>query len=177
MQRGAGRVKQPHGRRAEFRAAGVNFEVKGAGTMEPDERPRERVAALDFGMARIGLAIEDELGLLAHPRPFVAARPEPVALRTLAEFFRSESVTKVLVGFPRNLNGTVGPAARRVEAFVEKLGKVSRLPVEFIDERLSTVQAHALLRESGRDARASKGLVDSASACVLLQSYLDGRAR
>jgi putative Holliday junction resolvase len=137
--------------------------------------PGERVCALDYGLSRIGVAIEDELGLLAHPRPFVAARPEAVAMATLMEFLRAEQVTKVLVGLPTNMDGTLGVAARGAKKFGSKLGAMSGLVVEFVDERLTTVQAYALLRESGRDAKKAKAHVDSASACILLQSHLDAR--
>ena len=136
-----------------------------------------RVAALDYGMARIGVAISDELGLLAHPRPFVTARPPARALAEILRFTRQEGVRRLLVGLPRNLNGTEGIAARRVRAFVASLSEKTKIPIEFVDERLSTVEAQARLHAAGHTERSSRTRIDSASAAILLQSWLDGRSR
>lgn len=134
-----------------------------------------RVVALDYGKARIGVAVADELGLMAHPRPFVAAQPEHRCFRELGKLAEEEGTNIFLLGLPRNMNGTEGPAARSVRKFAERLTESSGIPVEFIDERLSTVGAQARLHEAGRTAKSSKSRVDSASAAVLLQSWLDAR--
>ena len=136
-----------------------------------------RVAAVDYGRARIGIAISDELGFLAHPRPFLPARPPQRALREMNELFRAEGIRHILVGLRRNMDGTEGSSAKRAREFADEIGKKTGLPVELVDERLSTVQAQMRLHESGHDARSSKGKIDSASAAVLLQAWLDGRRR
>lgn len=136
-----------------------------------------RVAALDFGMARIGVAVADELGLLAHPRPFVAAKPPARALAEILRLVRHEQVTRLLVGLPRNMDGTEGMAARRVRKFVVSLEEKVRIPIELVDERLSTVEAQSRLHAAGRTEKSSRTLIDSASAAILLQSWLDGRGR
>lgn len=135
------------------------------------------VAALDYGMARIGVAISDELGLLAHPRPFIAARPLARALSEILRLTQKEGVRHLLIGLPRNLNGTEGIAARRVRAFVTSLSEKTNIPIEFIDERLSTVEAQSRLHAAGHTEKSSRTRIDSASAAILLQSWLDGRSR
>jgi putative Holliday junction resolvase len=132
-----------------------------------------RVAALDYGQARIGVAVSDELGLLAHLRPFVPARPPQRALRLLKELFAQEEVKLVLVGLARNMDGSEGLSARRCRKFALQVGEATGISVELIDERLSTVEAGAKLRDAGQNARGSKGKIDSASAAVILQSWLD----
>jgi putative holliday junction resolvase len=134
-----------------------------------------RVAALDYGQARIGLAVSDELGLLAHPRPFVPARPLERALRELGSFFRREGVGHVLLGLPLSLRGSEGTAAGRARKFGQALASATGVPIEYVDERLSTVFASARLREAGHDAKQARGRIDSASAALLLQAWLDGR--
>lgn len=136
--------------------------------------PQLRVAAVDFGLARHGLAVADELCLLAHPRPFIPARPAERALRLLARQLAEEGVTRVLVGLPLGLDGREGSSARAARAFAASLAEHTGLPVSLVDERLSTVEATARLREAGRDARAARSRVDSAAAAVLLQAWLDG---
>lgn len=134
-----------------------------------------RVAAIDYGMARIGLAVADELGLLAHPRPFVAAKPPARALSEILRFVRQERVTQLLVGLPLNMDGSEGIAARRVRKFAQGLEEKVRIPIELVDERLSTVEAQARLHAAGKSEKSSRTLIDSASAAILLQSWLDGR--
>lgn len=136
-----------------------------------------RVAALDYGQARIGLAVSDELGMLAHPRPFVPARPLERALRDLRLLFRQEGVQHVLLGLPLSLKGAEGLAAGRARKFGQALGAATGVAIEYVDERLSTVGATARLREAGHDAREARGRVDSAAAALLLQAWLDGRRR
>lgn len=134
-----------------------------------------RVAAVDYGRSRIGLAVADELGFLAHPRPYVPARPPQRALRQLAQLFRNDGIGLVLVGLPRNMDGTEGASAARARQFGEQLASASGVEVEWVDERLTTVEAQGRLRAAGIDGRRSKEKVDSASAAILLQMWLDGR--
>ncbi len=126
-------------------------------------------------MARIGVAVSDELGMLAHPRPFVAARPPARAVSEIGRIVRAEGIELLLVGLPRNMDGSEGQSARRVRKFVDGLKEKLDTPVELIDERLSTVQAQARLHEAGRNEKNSRTRIDSASAAILLQSWLDGR--
>lgn len=136
-----------------------------------------KVAGLDFGQARIGVAISDELGLLAHPRPFVPSKPPERALAQLVALARAEELVRFIVGLPRHLNGEEGASAVVARKFARAVEKATAVPVELVDERLSTVEAHARLRDSGHDARAAKTRVDSAAAALLLQAWLDAQAR
>ena len=134
-----------------------------------------RALGLDYGRARIGLAVSDELGLLAHPRPALPAEPRARVLRALRTLVKEEEIVVVVLGLPRNMDGTSGRSEVRVREFARELEQALSLDVVLVDERLSTVQASLLLREGGTRAREQKEKIDSAAAAILLQTYLDGR--
>ena len=136
-----------------------------------------RVAAIDLGKARIGLAVSDELGLLAHPRPFLDGRDLTSSLAALRRLAIEEAIETMLVGLPRNLNGSEGPSARRARRFAEILKKATGCTVELVDEWLTTKEAQARLHAQGLDTRESRTRIDSASAAVILQSWLDAAER
>lgn len=135
-----------------------------------------RILALDHGTVRIGAAVSDELGMLAHPLEFIPATPFTGFLDRLRQLVREREVALILVGMPRNMDGTYGPAAEKVREFVHVLKEAVTIPVRTWDERLTSVQAHRLLAEAGKSARQRKDKVDSMAAVVLLQSYLDAQA-
>jgi putative Holliday junction resolvase len=135
-----------------------------------------RVAAIDLGSVRVGVAISDELGLLAHPRPHLPGGSRPALLEALAELARVEGIERFLVGLPRQLDGSEGRAAREARQFAAALARRTKLEVTLCDEWLSTRQAHQRLQEGGHSSRDRRQRVDSAAAAVLLQSWLDGRA-
>jgi putative Holliday junction resolvase len=134
-----------------------------------------RAAAVDLGKVRVGLAVADELGLMAHPRHYLDGRDQQRVVFELSRLAEAEGITLFLVGLPRHLNGKEGPAAVRARRFAEALGKRTSAAVELVDEWLSTKEAHGRLREQGVSSRDARERVDSAAAAVLLQSYLDGR--
>jgi putative Holliday junction resolvase len=134
-----------------------------------------RAAAVDLGKVRVGLAVADELGLMAHPRQYLDGRDQRRVVGELARLAEAEGITVFVIGLPRQLNGKEGLAAGRARRFAEQLGKRTRARVELIDEWLSTVEAHARLREQGTNSREARERVDSAAAAVLLQSWLDGQ--
>jgi putative Holliday junction resolvase len=136
-----------------------------------------RVAALDFGKARIGVAVSDELGLLAHPRPFLPARNRKAALAALGLLQREEGIERFLVGLPRRLGGEAGTTADEVIRFAQEVSDLTGCEVELVDERLSTVQASRALREGGLSSKEQRGRVDSAAAAILLQAWLDAPGR
>ena len=135
---------------------------------------QRRILGIDFGHARIGVAVSDELGMLAHPVETIPARGD--AARRIAEIVREKNAERVVIGLPRHMNGSVGEAARDALAFAEKLRTV--LPCEVVtwDERLSTMAANRALRDSGQKTRNSRGFVDQVAAQMILQGYLDRRA-
>lgn len=133
---------------------------------------RRRILGLDFGRARIGIAVSDELGLLAHPVKTVASSRE--AVQEIAEIAREKDVERVVIGLPRHMNGSVGEAAGEALAFAEKLRKVLSCEVVTWDERLTTVAANRALHDGGRKMRNSRNIVDQVAAQMILQGYLDG---
>ena len=132
------------------------------------------ILALDFGQARIGAAISDELQLLAHPLETIPANER--APSRIAEIVRERKIDHVVAGVPRRMNGQMGKAATEVLQFVEKLRPVLPCPVVTWDERLTTVAAHRALRDAGKNTRQTRGYVDQVAAQMILQSYLDCRA-
>ena len=134
-----------------------------------------KAAGIDFGSVRIGLAVADDLGSLAHPRPFVDGRDRKRALAALAEFAKSENIEVFVLGLPRTLSGRESQSTRAARQFARQLQKATGLPVEMVDEWLSTKQALDRLRDQGINAKGAKSRVDSAAAASILQAWLDGR--
>ena len=137
-------------------------------------RAMNRILGLDFGRARIGVAISDELQMLAHPLETIPANEEPAS--RVAEIVREKQVDHVVAGIPRQMNGQIGTAATEVLEFVEKLRAILPCPVVTWDERLTTVAAHRALRDAGKKTRDTRGYVDQVAAQMILQTYLDHRA-
>ena len=135
------------------------------------------ILGLDHGTRRIGLAVSDPTGTLARPLPFVENKSEARAAREIAALVQREKIELILLGLPRNMDGTRGEAAAKVEAFAEQLRRATKTSIKLVDERLSTVQAGRQLQEAGRDTRDQRSRIDSEAAAVLLQSYLDARAQ
>jgi len=131
------------------------------------------ILALDLGRARIGVAISDELQLLAHPLETIPADDQ--AIPRLAHIIREKKVDHVVVGIPRQMNGQIGAAATEALRFVEKLRAILPCPVVTWDERLTTVAAHRALRDAGKKTRDTRGYVDQVAAQMILQGYLDRR--
>jgi putative Holliday junction resolvase len=132
------------------------------------------ILALDFGRARIGVAISDELRLLAHPLETIQTNRQPAA--RIAEIVREKKIDRVVTGIPKRMNGQIGPAATEVLEFVERLRAILPCPVVTWDERLTTVAAHRALRNAGKKTRHTRAYVDQVAAQMILQSYLDSRA-
>jgi putative Holliday junction resolvase len=133
---------------------------------------RRRILGVDFGRARIGIAVSDELGLLAHPVETIPAHGN-IAQR-IDEIVREKNAERVVIGLPRHMNGSLGEAAGEVLAFAEKLRKLLPCEVVVWDERLTTVAANRALREGGQKTRTSRSFVDQVAAQMILQGYLDG---
>ena len=136
-----------------------------------------RVLAIDHGTKRIGLAISDELGVIAQPLEYVQAEPFAGVLARLKEIIREKQVELLLVGMPRNMDGSYGPAALKVQEFMAAVRDAVAVPIKTWDERLTSAQANRYLIEANvrRDKRKTK--VDQTAAAILLQSYLDSFAQ
>jgi putative Holliday junction resolvase len=129
------------------------------------------VLGVDFGRARIGLAISDELRLLAHPLETIAAGAK--AIPRIQEIVAEKNIESVVIGIPKLLSGATGAAANEAALFAEKLRRA--LPCEVVswDERLTTVAAQRALREAGKKTRATRGYIDQVAAQMILQGFLD----
>jgi putative holliday junction resolvase len=136
-----------------------------------------RILALDHGTKRVGLALSDETGTIAQPLSFLPAEPAAKLFDLLKAIVTERKVEEIVVGLPRNMNGTYGPAAEKARAFVAALKQVLTVPVHTWDERLTTVQAHRMLIETGMRREKRKERVDQTAAAILLQSYLDHASR
>ncbi len=135
-----------------------------------------RILALDHGTVRIGVAVSDELKMLAHPVEHIPADPFPDFLERLKVLIREKEVELVVVGMPRNMDGSYGEAAAKVRAFVIVLREAIQVPIRTWDERLTTVQAQRGMRQGGRKGSDARDRIDAAAAAVLLQGYLDSIA-
>jgi len=129
------------------------------------------VLGIDFGRSRIGVAISDELRLLAHPLETISAGKN--AAKRIAEIVRERKIDHVVVGLPRNMDGTFGAAASEAQKFVQELRALIPREITTWDERLTTVAAHRALREAGKKTRATRGYLDQVAAQMILQGYLD----
>ena len=131
-----------------------------------------RVLGIDHGDVRIGIAMSDETAFLASPLTTIQnGKP---AIGEIVALVVEHKVETIVVGLPRNMNGSYGPATEKVRTFIKKLSAQTDVPIIEWDERLSTVSAHNDLRAAGLDHRKHKEVVDKVAARIILQSYLDG---
>jgi putative Holliday junction resolvase len=136
-----------------------------------------RILAIDHGTVRMGIAVSDELKMIAHPMEYIPAEPFATFLARLKQILQDKEVELVLVGMPRNMDGSFGPAALKVQEFVTALKDAITVPIRTWDERLTSAQANRFLIQSKVRREKRKEKVDSMAAAILLQSYLDGGAR
>ena len=137
----------------------------------------KRVLGIDHGEARIGLALSDELGMLAHPLETVQVKEVKDVLGHILAVVDRETVGTVVIGLPRNMNGSYGPQAEKVREFARQLeGRMSGVPVRLWDERLTSVAAQRLLHEVGKDTRKGRAVIDQVAAHLILQGWLDSQA-
>ena len=129
------------------------------------------VLGIDFGRVRIGVAISDELRLLAHPLETIPANKD--AVKRIAEIVRERKIDKVVVGVPRQMSGEVGKAAQEALEFADKMRAQLSCAVETWDERLTTVAANRALTAAGKKTRQTRQIVDQVAAQMILQGYLD----
>lgn len=131
-----------------------------------------RILALDVGDKRIGVAVSDEMQLIATPHSVYTRVGYGPDVRHILQLCSDLKASLVVCGLPKNMDGSIGFQAEKVQAFAEKL-RESGLEVVFQDERLSTVSAHQALIEGGMRRDDRKGTVDKVAAAVILQQYLD----
>jgi putative Holliday junction resolvase len=135
-----------------------------------------RILAIDHGTRRMGIAISDESRSLAHPLEFILAAPFADFLERLKQLLREKEVDLIVVGMPRNMYGSYGPAALKVQEFVAALKSAVTVPIVTWDERLTSVQANRFLIAGKVRRSERKEKVDKTAAAILLQAYLDSLA-
>ncbi len=136
-----------------------------------------RILAIDHGTKRIGIAVSDELKMIAQPLEFIPAEPFSEFLARLKEILREKEVELILLGMPRNMDGSYGPAALKVQEFGAALKSAVAVPIQMWDERLTSVQANRFLIQGNVRREKRKEKVDKMAAAILLQSYLDSLVR
>ena len=134
-----------------------------------------RIMAIDYGDAHTGIAISDPTGFLAGFTTTIDAyRPEVVAER-VAALAKEHGVEELVLGYPKNMDGSLGPRAEKAEAMAELLKAATSLPVVLWDERRTTIDAHQIRFNSGKNAKKRKKTVDAVAASLILEGYLTYR--
>jgi putative Holliday junction resolvase len=136
----------------------------------------KRIMGIDYGTARIGVALSDELQMLAHPAETITVAKTADPAARIAALAEEKNVERIVVGLPRHMNGSAGVSAEEANRFAAKVSALVSCEVRTWDERLSTVAAHRVLREAGKSSRQTRGYVDQVAAQMLLQGYLDSLA-
>lgn len=137
-----------------------------------------KALGIDHGAARIGLAVSDDIGLLAHPLETVAATDQERAIARIAEVVSEREIRDVIVGLPLHMSGEEGEAVEKVRRFSVKLKEAVGEEIVFheVDETLTTKEAMAKLHAAGRNEKNARGIIDQAAAVEILQRWLDDRA-
>ena len=132
-----------------------------------------RVAAIDLGEVRVGVAVSDELGMLAHPRPPLSGTSHRRLIGELVRMARAEGIERFVVGLPLDRRGGETAACSRARRFAQELADATGRLVDLVDERLTTVEATRRLRDGGVSAKRARRRVDGAAAALILQTWLD----
>jgi putative Holliday junction resolvase len=132
-----------------------------------------RSLGLDVGDKRIGVALSDPGGILASPFTIINRRDESLDMAAIADIINQKQVEQVIVGLPRSMDGSLGRQAEKVKAFTERLGEHTDVPIEYRDERLTTVLAERLAQVANARKNRVKARRDAQAAAIILQGYLD----
>jgi len=135
----------------------------------------KRIMCLDYGDVRIGIAFSDLLQMIASPYDTYTRKTLEEDLEYLKNLSISQSVERVVIGLPYNMDGTCGDRITATKEFAEKLSNYLNLPIEYVDERLSSVEAEDILAEAHVPSIKRKGLIDKIAAGIILQNYLNSR--
>jgi len=135
---------------------------------------KEKVMALDYGDARTGVAISDSLGLLAGETAVLPSRNHEKLLEDVLALAETRGIRQVVLGLPKNMDGSEGPRAEKSRAFASELTERG-LAVTFVDERRTTVEAHGILSEAGKHGKKRRERIDAVAATLILEIYLNSR--
>ncbi len=133
----------------------------------------QKILAVDWGQAVLGLAVSDDLGLTAQGLPSLPRTDEARDVEAIADHTRRLGVGAIVVGLPKNMDGTLGPSAEAARTFARTLHEQLKLPVHLWDERLTTLAAERALIGAGMRRRARRAVVDQVAAMMILQGFLD----
>lgn len=136
-----------------------------------------KILGLDVGDRYIGVAISDELGLLAQPLTTIKRESNKIAYEEIHKILEQEKIEIVVVGLPKNMNNTLGPQSEKVRKFADKLGNKYRVRIEYVDERMTTQSAEQVLIEGSVRRENRKKYVDKIAAAYILRLYLDQAAQ
>lgn len=134
-----------------------------------------RIMAIDYGDAHTGVALSDPTGFLTGTTTTIHSRKAEVMLEELKRLVEEYQVTELVMGFPRNMDGTEGPRAQLYRDFAQRVEEATGLKPILWDERRTTVDAHRILFEAGKNAKKRKKTVDAVAASLILEGYLDRR--
>ena len=134
-----------------------------------------RIMAIDYGDAHTGIAISDPTGFLAGFTTTIDAYRPVVVAERVAALAKEHGVEELVLGYPKNMDGSLGPRAEKAEAMAELLKAATSLPVVLWDERRTTIDAHQILFNSGKNAKKRKKTVDAVAASLILEGYLTYR--
>ena len=131
-----------------------------------------RILAIDYGDAHTGVAVSDPTGLLAGHTEVINSWREAEVIRRLGELIEEYAPEELVLGYPKNMDGTIGPRAEKAEAFSRVLEETFSIPVRLWDERRSTIEAHGILFSAGKNGKKRKKTVDAVAASLILEGYL-----
>ena len=132
-----------------------------------------RSLGLDVGDRRIGVALSDPEGILASTLSVIERKDDSLAIKAIVDIIKQKEVGQIIVGLPRSLDGGLGWQVTKVKEFVQRLRRYTKVPVDYRDERLTTVMVRRLRRVSGGKKGKGKASDDAQAAALILQSYLD----
>ena len=131
-----------------------------------------KIMAIDYGDAHTGIALSDATMTLAGFTTVIDSRKAEVVAAEILRLIAEHGVTELVLGYPKNMDGTLGPRAEKCAAFGEKLKEMTGLPLTLWDERRSTVEAHAILFHNGKNAKQRKKTVDAVAASLMLEGFM-----
>ena len=131
-----------------------------------------RIMAIDYGDAHTGIAISDQTGLLAGYTTTLHSRKQEAVVDGIGKLITEYGVTELVLGYPKNMDGTLGPRAEKAEGLKAVLEAAFHLPVTLWDERRTTIDAHNILASAGKNAKKRKQTVDAVAATLILEGYL-----
>ena len=131
-----------------------------------------KIMAIDYGDAHTGIAVSDNFMTLAGYSTVIDSRKPEVVLAEIQRLVAEHNVSELVLGYPKNMDGTLGPRAEKCAAFGEEIKAATGLPLTLWDERRSTVEAHAILYNNGKNGKQRKKVVDAVAASLMLEGYL-----